>query len=70
MDCKYSLGQKCKFHTVESGLTFLNGKICIIARILTKDDCDIEETGPMYSIEFDVGQIIDAFEDELTAIRG
>ena len=45
-----------------------NGQEVEVGRLLTEDECDIEDVGNMYKITFKDGKEIDAFEDELDII--
>ena len=38
---------------------------CTILRMLTSEEADLEETGPMYKVRFDDGCVEDVFADEL-----
>lgn len=72
MNWKYASGDFVVFNTLQSDLTYLNGKHFEVLRRLTEDEADLCETGPMYRLGIDCYVLgeerleIDAFEDELT----
>ena len=58
------------FYTYQSDYLYLNGKKCYIIRQLTSDECDIDDVGNMYEVQFEDGTVIDVFEDELQKTDG
>ena len=54
------------FNTTDSELVKYNGTEVEIIRLLTKEECDIEDVGNMYKVRFYDGYERDAFEDELS----
>ena len=56
------------FKTVDTTLQHQNLKNCKIIRELTEDEADLFDVGMMYKIEMEDGEIVDAFEDELSEI--
>lgn len=54
------------FRTTDSELMKYSGTEVEIIRLLTKDECDIEDVGTMFKVRFYDGYIRDAFFDELT----
>lgn len=43
-----------------------DGEKCAILRPLTESECDISDVGMMYRVQFEDGEMTDAFSDELT----
>lgn len=57
------------FHCIGQDEAAHNGKRCQVLRNLGPDEADLEETGPMYEIEFADGSRCCAFPEELIAER-
>ena len=54
-----------RFVTKHNQYAEYNNRQCIITRALTSEEADLEETGPMYEVQFYTGESIHVFEDEL-----
>lgn len=59
-------GYKYKFNTTDTELSKYNGTKVSAIRVLTCDECDIEDVGNMYKVKFEDGYERDVFEDELS----
>lgn len=55
-------------HKADSELTDRDGETVEVLKVLTKEEADVDEVGPMYKIRFDDGFETDAFQDELNFI--
>lgn len=71
MDWKYNAGDMVYFNCTDSDWHDTCDIPCRVRRRLTADEADLNETGPMYEVEFvDTRRValgcIHAFEDELT----
>lgn len=60
----FKVGQPALFKTTQSDLLQYNDSEVIIKRLLTEDECDIDEVGFMYEVTTN-GETFQAFEDEL-----
>ena len=68
-EARFKLGEFVVFNTVQSDLTKFNGETFVIGRLLTEDEADLFETGPMYEMRHAVtGAVVQAFEDELAKV--
>ena len=56
------------FRTIFSALRHRDGSPVQVLRPLTDDEADLEETGPMYLVQFSDGQTACVFADELTPV--
>ena len=63
---KIENGKKYLFNTSDSELKKYNGEKVNVVRNLAKDECDIEDVGNMYKVQFEDGYERDVFEDELS----
>lgn len=63
---KIENGKKYVFNTNDLELKKYNGGKVNVVRNLTKDECDIEDVGNMYKVQFEDGYERDVFEDELS----
>lgn len=61
----FAIGARAFFSTTQSDMTHLNGQEVTIRRVLSDDECDIEDVGFMYEVEIYGGNLIQVFEDEL-----
>ena len=61
---KFKVGQKALFSTTQSDLVQHNGREVIVRRLLTEDECDIDEVGFMYEVETNC-EVFQAYQDEL-----
>ena len=55
-------------HGRDSGLNDRSGQMVEVLRLLTGEEADLHETGPMYRVRFDDGTETDAFLEELPSI--
>lgn len=62
---KIENGKTYVFHTTDSELSKYNNTKVSIIRKLTNSECDIEDIGNMYRVQFKDGHENDIFEDEL-----
>ena len=62
---KFKAGQKAIFNTRQSDLLQYNDCEVIVKRLLTEDECDIDDVGFMYEVETN-GETFEAFQDELS----
>ncbi len=60
----FKVGQSALFKTTQSDLIQHNNCEVIVKRLLTEDECDIDEVGFIYEVETN-GEIFQAFQDEL-----
>lgn len=63
---KIENGKKYVFNTIDTELEKYNGTKVHIVRALTSKECDIEDVGNMYKVQFEDGYERDVFEDELS----
>ena len=63
---KFVIGARAFFGTTQSDLIQYNGQEVIIQRVLTDEECDIDEVGYMYEVKSYFGDLFQAFEDELS----
>ena len=62
---KFKVGQIALFRTTQSDLMQYNNREVIVRRLLTDDECDIDEVGYMYEVaHYDA--IFQAYQDELS----
>lgn len=61
----FAVGARAFFSTTQSDMSHLSGQEVTIKRVLSDDECDIEDVGFMYEVEAYGGNLIRAFEDEL-----
>ncbi len=61
----FKVGQSALFKTTQSDLLQYNDCEVIIKRLLTEDECDIDEVGFMYEVETN-GETFQAYQDELS----
>lgn len=61
----FVIGARAFFSTTQSDLMKYNGYEVIIKRLLTEDECDIDEVGFMYEVETN-GETFQAYQDELS----
>ena len=61
----FKVGQSALFKTTQSDLLQYNDREVIVKRVLTEDECDIDEVGFMYEVTTN-GETLQAFEDELS----
>jgi hypothetical protein len=61
----FVIGARAFFDTTQSDLIKYNGREVIIKRLLTEDECDIDEVGFMYEVETN-GETFQAYQDELS----
>lgn len=62
---KFKVGQSALFKTVESDLRQYNDCEVVVNRLLTEDECDIDEVGYMYEVTTN-DEIFQAYQDELS----
>ena len=62
---KFKVGQSALFKTTQSDLVQYNDREVIVSRLLTEDECDIDEVGFMYEVETN-GEVFQAYQDELS----
>ena len=62
---KFKVGQTVLFKTTQSDLVQYNGCKVIINRLLTDDECDIDEVGYMYEVTAD-SEVFQVYQDELS----
>lgn len=62
---KFIVGSRAIFTTTQSDLKQYDGQEVTIQRILSEDECDIDEVGYMYEVIGFNGNIFQVFEDEL-----
>lgn len=65
---KIENGKKYVFNTTDSELEKYNGTKVNVVRSLTNNECDIEDVGNMYKVQFEDGYERDVFEDELLSL--
>lgn len=58
-------GQSALFKTTQSDLIQYNDREVIVNRLLTEDECDIDEVGFMYEVTVN-GEVFQAYQDELS----
>ena len=58
-------GQSAIFNTTQGDLVQYNGCEVIVRRLLTEDECDIDEVGFMYEVSVN-GETFHAYQDELS----
>lgn len=61
---KFKVGQTALFQTTQSDLLQHNNREVVIRRLLTEDECDIDEVGYMYEVSY-YDAIFQAYQDEL-----
>lgn len=61
----FKVGQSALFKTTQSDLVQHNDREVIVKRLLTEDECDIDEVGFMYEVETN-GETFQAYQDELS----
>lgn len=61
----FAVGARAFFSTTQSDMTHLDGQEVTIKRVLTDEECDIEDVGFMYEVEGYGGILFQVFEDEL-----
>ena len=62
---KFKVGQTVLFKTTQSDLVQYNGCKVIVNRLLTDDECDIDEVGYMYEVTAD-SEVFQVYQDELS----
>ena len=62
---KFKAGQKARFNTKQYDLMQYNGCEVLVKRLLTEDECDIDDVGFMYEVETN-GETFEAYQDELS----
>lgn len=63
---KFKIGQLAIFQTHQSDLMIYNNCDVTIQRVLTDDECDIDDVGFMYEVITFNGNVFQAFQDELS----
>ena len=61
----FKVGQSALFKTTQSDLVQYNDCEVIVKRLLTEDECEIDEVGFMYEVETN-GETFQAYQDELS----
>lgn len=61
----FKVGQSALFKTTQSDLLQYNNCEVIVKRLLTEDECDIDEVGFMYEVTTN-GEAFQAYQDELS----
>ena len=61
----FRVGQSALFKTTQSDLIQYDDCEVIVKRLLTEDECDIDEVGFMYEVETN-GETFQAYQDELS----
>ena len=62
---KFNVGQTALFKTTQSDLVQYDNREVIVRRLLTDDECDIDEVGYMYEVAY-YDAIFQAYQDELS----
>lgn len=62
---KFKVGQSVLFKTAQSDLMQYNNREVVVRRLLTDDECDIDEVGYMYEVAY-YDAIFQAYQDELS----
>lgn len=66
MEPEFKPEQKVIFRSTDSGPEYQKPYDAVVNRLLTSDECDIQDVGYMYEIQFSDGTTKHAFEDELS----
>lgn len=61
----FKVGQSALFKTYQSDLMMYNNCEVTVKRVLTDDECDIDEVGFIYEVTVN-GEVFQAFQDELS----
>lgn len=62
----FKIGQTVLFQTTQSDLIKHNNSFVTIQRLLSDEECDIDDVGYMYEVKTENGDVFQAFEDELS----
>ena len=60
----FKKGEKVLFTSSDSDSVFKREEVTIL-RLLTSEEADLFEVGPMYKVQIKNGDVVDAFYDEL-----
>ena len=66
---KVEVGETYRFITPFDQYREHNKKLCKVLRPLTCKEADLNETGPMFKVELEGGEVIDVFDDELYLVE-